>query len=120
MFKKIFQLILRKVINFSVIFFEAKLSLSVCLNTCFLINLIMSVYPSIFFFFLFLSFSNLFFYLSFSNVLFLSFFFYIFFSYTAMVKIFLRFPSLNSVVIPPSYKTAAVRVHKVVANLASN
>ena len=37
-----FQLIFRKVIYFSVVFLEAKL---LCLYTCFLINLIMSVYP---------------------------------------------------------------------------
>ena len=43
MLKKIFQLVFRKVINFSVFFFEAKLSLSVC-KPVFLINLIMSVY----------------------------------------------------------------------------
>ena len=41
MLKKTFQLVFRKVINFSVFYFEANLSLSV-----FLVNLIMSVYPS--------------------------------------------------------------------------
>ena len=45
MLKKIFDYFARKVINFSLIFFEAKLSLSVCIPA-FLINLIMSVYPS--------------------------------------------------------------------------
>ena len=45
MLKKILQLVFSKVISFSVIFFEAKLSLSVCIPE-FLFNLIMSVYPS--------------------------------------------------------------------------
>ena len=42
---KIFQLVFRKVNNFSVIFFEAKLSLSVCIPA-FSFNLIISVYLS--------------------------------------------------------------------------
>ena len=45
MLKKYFQLVFRKVNNFSVIFFRGQFE-SVCLYTCFFIYLIMSVHPS--------------------------------------------------------------------------
>ena len=90
MLKKIFQLVFRKVISFSVFCFRGQIQ-SVCLYICFFsFNLIMSVYPSpsfstfnlvptiffsIFFFCLFYPSFSIFFNIFFSILLFRSFFY---------------------------------------------